>query len=99
MVDKHAETEELRFGKESERKFLNSDVVISQDRPFSYYLKDATPCKVVFLSDSIQKELSGTLSLAPEGLDRLRKVTLVTDEEEFVLDIEQILGIHKIEND
>ena len=96
MVEKQAELDDLRFEDKSDRKFINSMEFIKQEQPFSYYLKDATPCKVVVRSDGLRKELSGTLQLAPEGSNRFKKITLVTSSEKLVLGIDEIISIVKL---
>ena len=67
---------------------MNSDTTLSK-------ALDATPCRVVVHSDDKQKELTGTIQLAPSGTDRFRKITLVTLSEQIVLDLDTIITIDK----
>ena len=96
MVDKHAELDELYFEGSKDRKFINSFELIKESRPFSYYLKDSTPCRILVHTDGKQCEFIGTIKLAPQGTDRFKKVTVTTASEELVLNLDDIIRLSKI---
>lgn len=95
IVDQHALDNEISFPGQIERKFLNSMEFVKLQRPFSYYLKESIPCKVVVRLDGLTKTLTGTLQLAPPGPERFHKVALKTSEGEIILDIDDIVDIDK----
>ena len=96
MVDKHAELDELYFEGSKNRKFINSFELMKESRPFSYYLKGSTPCRVIVRTDGKQYELTGTIKLAPQGTDRLKRVTVTTNSEELVFNLDNIIHIYKL---
>jgi len=52
--------------------------------------------RVVVRTDGQQKELTGTIQLAPEDSNRLGKIALVTSSEKIILDIDEIISIDKL---
>jgi len=98
VVDRHSEPNGISYT-DSEMHFVSSIQSLKKEsrKSLPYYLKEPILCKVSYEEEGVINNVVGTLHLCKEGQNRWQKVLVQNQEEAIEINIDNIIGIKKIE--
>lgn len=99
MITNHMD-DTVRFDNDN-MKFIDSRRIGQiSDKPFAYFLKEPIQCTVIYVEKGNRVESNGLLKLAEPSIGNIYdKVILDGEEGSIILDMEDIISIHRADKD